>query len=84
LSIHRQHDGVPSSNVKKSNLVSWKKDVVVVPVQTTVEDLKKSHKLVGDGFYISHRSYIEKMPEKYTIEPIKTRRTGGYDIETGD
>lgn len=61
----------------------WKKNVVVVPVQTTVEDLKNTHRLVKDGFYISHRAYVEKLPEKYTIEPILTRRTGGYDIETG-
>ena len=50
---------------------------------TTIEDLKESHKLVNDGFYVSHRIYVEKMPEKYTIEPIKTRKTGGRDIETG-
>lgn len=61
----------------------WKKDVVVVPVQTTIEDLKSTHRPVKDGFYISHRSYVEKTPEAYTIEPILTRRTGGYDIETG-
>ena len=54
------------------------------PVATTIEDLKKSHKLVNDGFYVSHRIYVEKMPEKYTIEPIKTRKTGGRDIETGN
>jgi hypothetical protein len=52
-------------------------------VATTIEDLKKSHKLVNDGFYVSHRIYVEKIPEKYTIEPIKTRKTGGRDIETG-
>jgi hypothetical protein len=62
--------------------LEWKKNVVVVPIATTVDDLKKTHKLVKDGFYVSHRIYVEKMPEKYTIEPIPTRRTGGYDIET--
>jgi large subunit ribosomal protein L2 len=61
----------------------WKKDVVVVPVQTTIEDLKKTHRLLKDGMYISHRTYIDKLPDKYTIEPIPTKRTGGYDIETG-
>jgi hypothetical protein len=62
--------------------LEWKKNVVVVPVQTTIEDLKKSHRLVKDGFYISHRAWVEKTPEKYTVEPIRTRRTGGRDIET--
>ncbi len=57
--------------------------MVVVPIATTVDDLKRTHPLVKDGFYVSHRIYVEKMPEKYTIDPIPTRRTGGYDIETG-
>lgn len=60
----------------------WKRNVVVVPVQTTIEDLKRTHRKCKEGFYVSHRSYIDKMPEKYTIEPILTKRTGGYDIET--
>lgn len=73
-----------AEQVKQQNVQvsEWKKNVVVVPVQTTKEDLERIHRKVGDGFYLSHRSYIEKTPEKYTIEPIKTRRTGGYDIET--
>ncbi len=50
---------------------------------TTIDDLKNSHRLVKDGFYVSHRIYVEKIPEKYTIEPIKTKKTGGRDIETG-
>lgn len=62
----------------------WKKGVVVVPVQTSVEDLKRTHRLVGDGFYVNHRIYVEKMPENYTTEPIKTKRTGGYDVETSN
>ncbi|CAF0838939.1 unnamed protein product [Brachionus calyciflorus] len=65
-----------------SQPIEWKKDVVVMPVKTTIEDLKNTHRLVKDGFYVSHRIYVEKMPEKYTTEPIPTRRTGGYDIET--
>ncbi len=60
----------------------WKENVVVQPIQTTVEDLKRTHRKCNDGIYISHRSYLEKLPETYTIEPILTRRTGGYDIET--
>ena len=60
----------------------WKKNVVVQPIATTIEDLKKNHRLVKDGFYVSHRIFVEKIPEKYTIEPIKTKKTGGYDIET--
>ena len=73
-----------SSNTKANQPVSeWKRNVVIVPVQTTPEDLKRTHPLVRDGFYVSHRIYIEKLPEKYTVEPIKTRRTGGYEIETG-
>ncbi len=70
------------NNVEAEVKSEWKKNVVVVPIQTTPEDLKRNHKLVGDGFYVSHRIYVEKMPEKYTTEPFKTRRTGGYDIET--
>lgn len=31
---------------------------------------------------MSHRAYVEKIPEKYTIEPVKVKKTGGYDIET--
>lgn len=62
--------------------IAWKKDVVVVPIQTTVDDLKRTHRKCKDGFYVSHRSYIEQVPEKYTIEPILTKGTGGYDIET--
>lgn len=50
---------------------------------TTIDDLKNSHRLVKDGFYVSHRIYVEKIPEKYTVEPIKTKKTGGRDIETG-
>lgn len=73
----------PNELDKTVSKSEWKKDVVVVPIQTTVEDLKSSHRLLKDGFYISHRAYVEKMPEEYTIEPILTKRTGGYDIETG-
>jgi hypothetical protein len=69
--------------IKTDEIPDWKKNVVVVPVQTTIEDLKKTHRLVKDGFYVSQRIYVEKMPEKYTIEPIKTKRTGGRDLETG-
>ncbi len=66
----------------KNLLPEWKKDVVVMPIQTTIDDLKKGHRLVKDGFYVSHRIYVEKTPESYTIEPILTRRTGGKDVET--
>lgn len=62
--------------------IDWKKNVVVVPVQTTPEDLKRTHRKCKDGFYVSHRSYVDKMPEQYTIEPILTKRTGGYNVET--
>ena len=78
----------PNLNQQKTerqdkSISEWKKNVVIMPVQTTPEDLKRNHKLTEEGFYVSHRIYVEKMPEKYTIEPFKTRRTGGYDIETG-
>lgn len=77
-------NSAPQSTNSESKEIEWKKNVVVVPIATTVEDLKKTHKLVKDGFYVSHRIYVEKMPEKYTIEPIPTKRTGGYDIETSN
>ena len=32
---------------------------------------------------MSHKLFVEKAPEKYTIEPFKTKRTGGRDFETG-
>ena len=75
-----------STNNKKSNdgvVAEWKKNVVVQEIQTTKEDLLRKHKNLKDGFYISHRLYIDKTPEKYTIEPFKTKRTGGKDVETG-
>ncbi len=61
---------------------SWKENVIVQPIQTTVEDLKRTHRKCNDGIYISHRSYLDKLPTQYTIEPMLTKRTGGYDIET--
>ena len=60
--------------------LDWKKNVVVVPIATSAEDLKHKRQL-KDGFYINHRLYIKDVPEKYTIEPIKTYKTGGYDID---
>lgn len=70
-------------NIQKDEDSEWKKNVVVVPVQTTIDDLKRTHRKCKNGFYVSHRSYVDKMPQKYSIEPILTKRTGGYDIETG-
>jgi len=79
--------------------LEWKKNVVEVPIATTIEDLKKNHRMIqrnqinkndkkkdssDEGFYVSHRIYVEKVPEKYTVEPFETRRTGGYDVETGE
>lgn len=78
--IQYQQPGTTSQT--EQELIDWKKNVIVVPVQTTIDDIKKTHKLVKDGFYVSHRIYVEKMPEKYTTDPIPTKRTGGYDIET--
>ena len=67
---------------EQATQLDWKKNVVVVPVQTTAEDLLRTHRKCKDGFYVSHRVYVEKTPEKYTIEPILLKRTGGYNIET--
>jgi hypothetical protein len=67
---------------KDAAQMEWKKNVVCIPVQTTIEDLKNSHIPVKNGFYISHRLYVDELPEKYTVEPFKTKRTGGYDVET--
>lgn len=67
---------------KNQTQSAWKKNVVVVPIHTTTEDLLRTHRKCKKGFYVSHRSYIEQVPEKYTTEPILTRRTGGYDVET--
>ncbi len=68
---------------KNDGIAEWKKNVVIQEIETTKEDLLRKHRKVNNGFYISHRLFIEKTPEKYTIEPFKTRRTGGKDIETG-
>jgi hypothetical protein len=73
-----------SSTKSTDEAAEWKTNVVVQSVETTKEDLLRKHKALKDGFYINHRLYIEKTPEKYTIEPFKTRRTGGKDIETGN
>ena len=54
-----------------------------MPVQTNGDDLRRTHRTIRDGFYVSHRIYIDKVPEKYTIEPMKTLRTGGRNLETG-
>ena len=66
----------------EANPLDWKKDVVTMPIATTAEDLKKRRQL-KNGFYINHRLYIKDVPEKYTVEPIKTYKTGGYDIDKG-
>lgn len=73
-----------SDKNEATKINSWKKDVVIMPVQTTSDDIRRTHRLCKDGFYVSHRIYIKKIPEKYTLEPIKTYRTGGSDVITGE
>ena len=35
------------------------------------------------GFYYDHRIIIPEMPEKYTVKPFETRKTGGNHPDTG-
>jgi hypothetical protein len=81
-SIRKQSQDSASQANESSQQLDWKRNVVVVPVQTTPDDLLRTHRKCKDGFYVSHRSYVEKTPEKYTLEPILLKRTGGYNIET--
>lgn len=74
-----------SSNVSsknENNIIDWKKDVVIQPIQTTKADLR--NKRYKNAIYIDHRRYVENVPDEYTIEPFKTKGTGGRDLETGE
>jgi hypothetical protein len=61
---------------------TWKDGVVIQPLATSPEDLKRNNKLYKDGFYVNHRLFIKELPKEYTIKPFKTLRTGGRDFET--
>ncbi len=75
---------IKSQESENPDQCEWKKNVVAIPIQTTPQDLMRTHRKCKQGFYVSHRNYVEKLPEKYTLEPILLRRTGGYNVETSN
>ena len=64
--------------------VPWKSNVIEIPVamssQYLVENFREHRQ---GGFYYDHRIIVPEMPEKYTIKPFETRKTGGNHPDTG-
>ncbi len=82
-STYSQKNEIIEKKSGENESTSWKKGIVVQPVMTNIDDLKRRYKPMADSFYISPRYYIERPPNEYTIKPFKTMRTGGHDVETG-
>lgn len=69
---------------KVESTVPWKANVVEMPVamgpQYIVDNYREHRE---GGFYYDHRIIIPEMPEKYTVKPFATRKTGGNHPDTG-
>jgi hypothetical protein len=65
--------------------VPWKKNVLEMAVamgpEHIIENYREHHE---GGFYYDHRIIVPKMPDKYTVEPFATRKTGGNHPDTGN
>ncbi|CAF3013340.1 unnamed protein product [Rotaria sp. Silwood2] len=75
-----------SSNITKTTDINvpWKANVIEMPVAMSsqyITDNFREHR--QGGFYYDHRIIIPKMPEKYTVKPFETRKTGGNHPDTG-
>ncbi|CAF1388142.1 unnamed protein product, partial [Rotaria sordida] len=75
-----------SSDITKTTdvKVPWKANVIEMPVAMSSQyiiDNFREHR--ESGFYYDHRIIIPKMPEKYTVKPFETRKTGGNHPDTG-
>ncbi|KAL7678231.1 hypothetical protein ACOME3_004460 [Neoechinorhynchus agilis] len=72
------------SKLAPTKFPEWKRGVVIFPQKTSVEDLRKNFRPSKDGgFYYDHRLIVREYPERYTIDELDTRRTGGADPDTG-
>jgi len=75
-----------SSDITKTteSKVPWKANVIEMPVAMGpqyINDNYREHR--EGGFYYDHRIIIPEMPEKYTVKPFQTRKTGGNHPDTG-
>ncbi len=74
----------PDITRTKGNNIPWKANVTEMPVAMGpkyIIDNYREHR--EGGFYYDHRIIIPKMPEKYTVKPFETRKTGGNHPDTG-
>ncbi|CAF0962741.1 unnamed protein product [Didymodactylos carnosus] len=63
---------------------AWKENVIEQPVAMTPAYLEEHYREHREGgFYYDHRIIVPEMPEKYTVKPFKTIKTGGNHPDTG-
>lgn len=75
-----------STNVKQTTSTQspWKANVVECSVAMGPEYIIENYREHREGgFYYDHRLIVPEMPDKYTVKPFETRKTGGNHPDTG-